>query len=402
MKKIMILSSNYTGHGHKSISDSVCEQLAAYPDALVKVIDGFSLIGDAGIRASKIYGPITRHAQDLWKLSFEISDQNPFKPVLDMVTTMIYPRFVKELRAFLPDLIVTVHPFFNGSVLNILEKLKLDIPFVALQADLINIHRSWCDPRATITLCPTAEARERSLKHGMPPDKLQVCGFPTRARFCEAARAAQVPDYQEGQPIRCLLMSGGEGSGNLKKYALSLLDNVNCTIKIICGRNKKLKKALEEILLPAYQDRAEIFGFVEDVQNVMLRSDLVIARGSPNTLMEAVVLNIPLMITGSLPGQEADNPAMMIAHNLGVLCENPEAAPELLSALMRDGGKRLKEIRASQREYRNLDNAKNIARTIYDLALPIEPSYEPLLRRRLPNPSVEDAVERLRVRMRAR
>ena len=35
-------------------------------------------------------------------------------------------------------------------------------------------------------------------------------------------------------------------------------------------------------------------------------TDLVIARASPNTLMEAVVMNVPILITGSLPGQEAE------------------------------------------------------------------------------------------------
>ena len=104
----------------------------------------------------------------------------------------------------------------------------------------------------------------------------------------------------------------------------------------------------------------------------MLKSDLVIARGSPNTMMEAVVLGVPLMITGSLPGQEADNPALMISHNLGILCENPDAAPQMVKALMANGGKRLHEIHTSQLEYRNLDNAKLIAERLYELALPNE------------------------------
>lgn len=386
MRKIMIISSNYTGHGHKSIADSLCEQLQQYPDVQVKVIDGFSLVGKAGVSASKIYGPITRYARDLWKVSFALSNQKAFSAASELSAAMIYARLVKELRAFLPDLILTVHPFFNHAITDVLAWLKLDIPFIALQADLINIHQTWCNPDATLTLCPTIEAYNTSIRHGMRPEQLEVCGFPTRARFCDAARKQEKPDYHPGTPLRCLLMSGGEGSGNLKKYALCLLEQVDCTLTIICGRNKKLKSMLEDTLLPQYEQRVRILGFIENVQDVMMACDLVIARGSPNTLMEAVVLNVPLLITGSLPGQEADNPAMMIAHNLGVLCENANAAPALISALIANDGQRLKEIRASQRAYRDLDIAKHIAQRLYGLALPLGGSYEAHLRRRLPVP----------------
>ena len=41
MKKILLVTSVYTGAGHKSISDSLLEQFAKLPDVQVQVIDGF-------------------------------------------------------------------------------------------------------------------------------------------------------------------------------------------------------------------------------------------------------------------------------------------------------------------------------------------------------------------------
>lgn len=369
MKKIMIIHSVYTGHGHKSISDALVEQLKKYDDVEVEVVDGFSLIGKAALEASKFYGPMTRRAKDLWRLTYTVANQNA-QALETMISSLIHDRFMKKLIAFTPDLIVTVHAMFTTSVLNLLEHYHLKIPFVTLQADIINIHKAWCNPRATLTLCPTEEAMESSLMHGMPKSKLKVCGFPTRERFCEVARRSTRPDYQEGHTLECILMSGGEGSGNMLKYAEVILKHVHSNLRVICGRNLRLKQALEDALLDKYPGRVRIYGFVDDLQDIMSECDLVIARGSPNTLMEAVVLNVPVLITGSLPGQEADNPALMVSHNLGVVCENPESAPAIISALMRDGGKRLAEIRAAQRAYRNLDNAKNTAQLLYDMAVP--------------------------------
>jgi len=396
MKKIMILSSNYTGHGHKSLCDAVTEQLSKRPDVEYQVIDGFELIGKAGVSASKMYGPITQNAKTLYDWFFQLSNRSTSNPMEELFAAMIYQRFMRRLRAFQPDLILTVHPFFNGSVLTLLNRYRLDVPFVALQADIINIHRSWCDPRAILTICPTPEAYETSVKlHGMPPEKLEIIGFPTRARFCDYARTHEHPEYQPGRPLKCLLMSGGEGTGNLKSFALQLLQNVDCTLDIVTGRNAKVKKSLEECLTPKFQGRVKVHGFVEAMQELMASSDLVIARGSPNTLMEAVVLNVPILITGSLPGQEADNPAVMTTHNLAALCENPASAPAIIQALLADGGRRLRDISRSQREYRNLDNAKIIADRLYEMSAPGKVSYSRIARR-MPPPSVQEAMEKFR------
>ena len=106
-------------------------------------------------------------------------------------------------------------------------------------------------------------------------------------------------------------------------------------------------------------------------------------------------MNVPILITGSLPGQEADNPAVMTNHDLAALCENPASAPAIIQALLADGGKRLKEIARSQREYRNLDNAKHIAERLYEMAEPGKVDYARIARR-LPPPSVQEAMEKFK------
>ena len=129
---------------------------------------------------------------------------------------------MKRLAQFKPDLILTVHPMFNGSIINLLEYYKVDIPLIALQADIINIHKTWCDPRAYLTLCPTEEAYSASIAMDMPPERLVKCGFPTRAQFIRAAQSGERREYDGVRPLQCLMMSGGEGSGNMQKYAVEL------------------------------------------------------------------------------------------------------------------------------------------------------------------------------------
>lgn len=373
-KRILIITSQFTGHGHKSISDAISEQLSRYPDAVVRVIDGFTLIGKAGVSASKLYSAIANNASDLWKIGYSLSSLENGRGIEDIFTALTYDRFMRCLKQFQPGLIVSVHAMFTRSLLNILEYHKIDIPFVVIQADIINIHPAWCDPRALLTFCPTSEAYDCSVNlHKMPEDRLELCGFPIRKRFLDAAREQpQHESYDASRPLRCLLMSGGEGSGNLSKFASTLLDYVNCELTILCGRNKRLKAIIDEQLKPKYGDRITAHGFLENVQDYMKGADLVVSRGSPNTMFEAITLGIPLLITGSLPGQEADNPAFVVSHNLGIVCSNPSLMPTFIKALMANGGKRLSTIRIAQHEYRDLDGTKNLAARLYDIARPSE------------------------------
>src|SRR4051795_1565170 len=77
VKKVLIISSDNTGHGHKSITESLNEKFKLDTNIEVKVIDGFSLGGPLLMKIGKSYGPITRMSENLWKMVFNFSAKNP-------------------------------------------------------------------------------------------------------------------------------------------------------------------------------------------------------------------------------------------------------------------------------------------------------------------------------------
>jgi processive 1,2-diacylglycerol beta-glucosyltransferase len=360
MKNILIISSNYTGHGHKSITESLLEQFNKYQDVKVHVVDGFTLGGNVGLRVGKLYGSVTRNAKELWKLAWDVSMKKP-QLICEFVESSIRENLLKLLRDIKPDLILSVHPNFNGSVLNILEEYNIKVPFLVLIADLVSITPLWSDQRADYIICPTSESKYKCLEFGASESRLKVLGFPIRGKFCETVSDLSRPDkYDTTKPLQCLIMSGGEGVGNMSRIAKILLKNFNCHVKIIAGRNKLLKKRLENTLLEQYPDRIEIFGFMENIQDLMLSSDIAFTRGSPNVALEAVMCNVPLVITGALPGQEEGNPGYIQKYNLGVVCKELKNLKATLGGLLADNAFKLNNIKESQREYRDPDSAKNI------------------------------------------
>lgn len=353
IKNILIISSDYTGHGHKSITDSLLEKFVNHSDVKVTVVDGFGLGGNVLVRIGKMYGTITRNAKELWKIIWELQLKKP-SIVDEFFAITVENKLLKIIKQTKPDLILSVHPNFNGSVLDIMDKYNIKIPFVTLLADLVSITPLWADSRADHIICPTEDSLQKCLEFGIDKSKLIKIGLPVRGRFCShITDDMENNDYTSDRPLECLIMSGGEGSGNMSRIAKILLKNFNCKVKIIAGRNKTMKERLERTLVEKFGDRVEIYGFVTNIQDLMLSSDIAFTRGSPNTMMEAVMCNTPLIITGALPGQEEGNPEFFQKNNLGIICEEVPALKNLVAHLLKDDAKLLNKIKQNQRDFRD-------------------------------------------------
>ncbi|MFJ5760761.1 glycosyltransferase [Neobacillus sp. NPDC093182] len=364
-KTLLIISSDHTGHGHKSITESLCESVKTHNDVKIHVVDGFSLGKQLLIKIGKSYGPITRNSENLWKIIWKLSALKP-SLVDNFIETLIRDNFLKLLAEVKPDLILSVHPNFNGSILNILEKQNINIPFITLIADLVNIYPLWADNRANYIISPTFEAQNKCIEFGIPDEKIKVSGFPVRSRFF-LKNHNQRKFYKKGQSLKCLIMSGGEGVGNMKKIAENLLKDFDCTVKIVAGKNEKLKMKLEKSLMAKYGDRVEIYGFTQNIQDLMLTSDIAFTRGSPNVMFEAIASNTPLIITGALPGQEEDNPTFAEKFNLGVVCKNPKEITQTINKLIENDGENLNKIIYCQRKFINANAAEDILQFILNV-----------------------------------
>jgi processive 1,2-diacylglycerol beta-glucosyltransferase len=365
MKKILILSANRTGHGHASIARAIAEHLQPYDDVGVNIIDGFSLFGDIGVKASGIYGPMARYGKQAWKFSYKATALGTER-LVKTITPLIRERFLEIIEKDPPDLILSVHAFFNGAILNALESRGIKIPFATMLADLVDIHPWWVDKRADVIFCPGMDSLFACLSLGIPRNTLRLCSFPTRMSFTDAARNAKKEPYNGGRPLRCLLMSGGDGAGNIKNVAITILKHFDSHVTILCGRNKRLYRSLSGSFRH-YGSRVTLLQFCHNVHDYMIDADIAFMRASPNSMMEAIVCGTPLVLTGGLPGQEERNPEFAQMKELGVSCPDYRRITPLLRGLLADNAAGLRHISAQQLAFRNLDATREIAEELYKL-----------------------------------
>lgn len=363
--RILIISADKTGYGHKSITEAIQQQMTELnPQVHVSAIDGFSL-GKGMLRlSSRLYNPLAVNMPALWSIIYRTGNHT-VRLANAFVAKDIKKQLLKCLKEVRPDLIVPVHGVFVGSVLNILQKEKIDIPVIPLIADLDNVASLWADKRSKYTLCPSLESKQIMLSLGIAEEKLRLVDFPVRQDFSDFPPAVPKEGSllaEEGASI--LLINGSQGSWRILRMARALLQNSNCRISIIAGNNSSLKKYLEKKLALYPGGRVQIHGFTRDIKKHMLAADILVVRASPNVLMEAVNLGKPVIVVGALKGQEEKNPEFVLRHNLGVNCTDIQSLPNLVLELLSQNGKKLKEISASQIRFRNPQAAREIAEFI--------------------------------------
>eukprot|EP01056_Protomagalhaensia_sp_Gyna25_P005986 Protomagalhaensia_sp_Gyna_25__5985@NODE_930_length_2398_cov_24_690547_g736_i0_p1_GENE_NODE_930_length_2398_cov_24_690547_g736_i0NODE_930_length_2398_cov_24_690547_g736_i0_p1_ORF_typecomplete_len618_score100_77MGDG_synth/PF06925_11/2e44Glyco_tran_28_C/PF04101_16/0_39Glyco_tran_28_C/PF04101_16/6_2e14Glyco_trans_1_3/PF13528_6/2_1e02Glyco_trans_1_3/PF13528_6/0_0053Glyco_trans_1_4/PF13692_6/0_026Glycos_transf_1/PF00534_20/0_1_NODE_930_length_2398_cov_24_690547_g736_i02882141 len=75
---------------------------------------------------------------------------------------------------------------------------------------------------------------------------------------------------------------------------------------------------------PPIQLRVIIFGFSNNIDEVMAASDLIVTKAGPGTIAEAMTRGLPIMLSSYMPGQEEGNVSYVLDGNFGAYCVDPK------------------------------------------------------------------------------
>src|SRR4051794_21447037 len=124
-RTILILTSK-TGGGHISLAESLRDRLLASPtfrSARIELLDPQSRFFHWHYRM------VSRYALWLWAGEFRLIDAPGRSRLAHRVFTETVARALGEaIRRLQPELIITTYPFLTYEVVEVLRRLKLDIP----------------------------------------------------------------------------------------------------------------------------------------------------------------------------------------------------------------------------------------------------------------------------------
>ncbi len=335
MKKKLLFLMSDTGGGHRAAALALSEAIEyLYPDQYEIIIEDiwkkhlpwpFNLLPNT-------YGWMTGPGLPLWQAMWFISTRFP---VLNFIFELLGPllgrRVCRYMQAVQPDIVVSVHPLMNHLGVKWLKTARLDVPFITVVTDLVTFHPSWICPQVTRCLVPTEPARERALQLGMPAKKLAVYGQPVALKFANSKGQKSTLRHKLNLAPHCftaLLVGGGEGFGPIFAVARQIAQEVpQAQLLIVAGRNRRLLQKLEAV---EWEIPTRVFGFVDNMPELMGAADVVITKAGPGTISEAFIAGVPPLLLGYIPGQESGNVAYVQENGAGVYAETPADIANLI------------------------------------------------------------------------
>ncbi|WP_295158418.1 glycosyltransferase [uncultured Brachyspira sp.] len=366
MKKVLIISSEYTGHGHKSVHTALLQGFKSlYKEEIeCKVINGFTLGGPDLIAAERLYNTCIKYFPKIWNNIFRFSFKN--KNFINKHNSRtIKRRFIKIIKNYNPDIIVNVHPMFSGSLLNVIKKKNINIKFFIIITDLITITKLWFDNRADKIISPSNEASEYMIKNGIDRDRIITFGLPVREGFDALLKSKEeiIEKTNIYDTLKILLLNNSEKTKRLIHIINGLYSRYKCEVTVVCGRSKKTYGKLQEFF-SSRSYSPNIIGYTNELPKLFHQNDILITRSGPTAIIEAVNCLIPVVSMGALPGQEEENPIYLNRNGLGYNTSSTDDIFNKIDLLIANNRENLIKVRENQFDYYGRDVREKIVKYI--------------------------------------
>jgi processive 1,2-diacylglycerol beta-glucosyltransferase len=194
-------------------------------------------------------------------------------------------------------------------------------------------------------LVPTEEIKNRLIAKEVNEDIILVTGIPVKKEFLD-----KNINFSTDQKNTILIVLSGIDS--VSKELLKKLDEyTEYKIKIIAGRNEKLYRKLSDM---AYSN-LEIYGFVNNLNEMMDEAVYIVTKPGGVTVFEAINKEVPLIVLNSNIGQEIGNIEFIKKNKIGIVINNLDTLPYILDYNINNPGTPDKYVKSIKRIKKTLN-----------------------------------------------
>lgn len=336
--RVLVFSATF-GAGHVRAAEAMIEALRLEePGVEITHLDFGAFINKTFNKVIKnTYIEVIKHTPKLWgKFYYRTSRIPPHSVFQRFLNGIGRGELVKYITTLEPDLVICTYPTVAGVLAELKQKKVLDVPLVTVVTDYA-VHSQWVHPGIDLYIVGSDEVLDGLVRRGIDAEKIQVTGIPVSPRFerpIERTDAAAKLGLHS-QRLTFLVMGGAYGVLTGAKRVCQLLGTVNIPVQTIavCGRDEKLYRSLDEVLAEAHNPVVR-FGFVNNVEELMAVSDLIITKAGGLTVSEALTKRLPLLIFKPIPGQEEENALFLQRIGAGRIAHTEEELEDILHELL--------------------------------------------------------------------
>ena len=369
-KKIVIIHAS-AGDGHRKAALAL-EQAARLrlPDASIEVVDALDCF-PAWLKAGYpgLYLFMIHKAPFLWGWCYNMSDA----PLTAFFTVTIRRwfnsiftrRLEKHIEECGADLLISTHFLGSEVAAHLKRRKRFHAEFVTVITDFM-VHRFWVFKETDTYAVAVERTKEELVKAGADPKRIRVTGIPVDPKFARVSNRIMLATKLgiASDRFTILLTSGGSGAGPLRQVLEAFTEKDKVQMLVICGRNAALHAELSARY--GSDPRIRLFKFVDNMDELMDCSDVVVGKAGGLTLSESLAKRKPFCIVSPVPGQETRNAACLSQHGAAFWIRRPEELVERIRSLMNEPQERLFAAIDEVRRPRSAEDVIRIAEEFFD------------------------------------
>ena len=370
--KILIFYASYGG-GHLSAAKSIKQYLDEnYIDADTKLVDCVEYI-NKGLNTitTFAYKEMAKKAPWAWGEIYDHSQKGAMSHISSGANKFMSLKLNKLFEEFNPDIVISTHPFATQMTACLKEKGKTNCILASVMTDFAS-HDQWLVGSKYIDhIFVSHEGMKKDIiSKGIPAKKVHATGIPLSNRFLEHFDRKEIKssfdlDYNK----KTILFFGGGEFGLGKEKTLKILkafiDNIHDEYQIIAisGKNEKMQEKFEELV--GNNPNVQVYGYTNEVPELMSISDLVVTKPGGLTITEALASGLPIVVINPIPGQEVENAEFLEKKGVAIWIRKTENPNDAVKDLL-ENPEQIKHMKIRSKLMAKKNSTKDICRIIMD------------------------------------
>jgi processive 1,2-diacylglycerol beta-glucosyltransferase len=250
----------------------------------------------------------------------------------------------RYLRHYAPDAVIATE--VGACELAALCKRQENAGFALVGVELMDFNRAWIQPEVDLFLTTHEDLGAELVSAGAAPSRVVTTGQPIDPAFASLAGRPAVRQKLgiRQHAVQILVTLGSQGFGRPELILREILKvPLPLEVVMLAGRNRRVEKRLREYCARLPQVR--VLGWIDNMDEWMQASDLMISKPGGGTLNEGFACGLPMLAFNPLPGNEERTCRWVEKWKAGMWIKRPEDLTPSLTALLSDRG-RLEALRA--------------------------------------------------------
>lgn len=351
MKKIMIFYGSYGG-GHLSAARSIKEYIETNyaNDVEIQMVDCIEYINKVVNKVTTTaYSELAKKAPWAWGYVYKKAESGLIAKISTDSNKLMSHKLNKLLQEFLPDYVISTHPFSSQMCAYLKKKNKAHFKLATIVTDYAP-HEQWLLYPEEVDYFFVAhnEMRDALIKMGISKSKVYATGIPLSNRFLQHYNKKEILDefgLKQGKK-RVLFFAGGEfGLGKNKTFEIlkTFAENFpNLQIIAIAGKNTEMKEKFNELVEnTSRQETIKVLEYTNKVPELMSISDLVVTKPGGLTTTESLASGLPIIVINPIPGQEEENAEFLEQNGVAIWIKKEDNVKDVLENIFNNQEKML-------------------------------------------------------------